>query len=590
MSISANFPNVRPSLLLDFANSQQLDPRVTFSRSTTAPYYDGKTSVLAEQNLALNSQDYTNAVWAGLTNGVTVVGDNATAPDGTTTADTATFTGSSYRYQFINTGVVTGVTYTFSVWVSSLTGKDTIGIRLAGASTGSDNNFSLVSLTTTPTRISVTRTFTSSDTQIIIGLDNRTAVVGGGQTTGDVIVWGFQIEKRSSVTAYNATTTSPITNYIPQLLTAPINAPRFDFNPVTSVALGLMREPSSTNVLFYSQDIGAVGYWSKANLAPTLNAATIAPDGNQTAQKLIPDSTLGIHRAFQSGLSYKTGSIYVKQSDSFYPYAYLGYYDGANYNGVIINLSNGALVQNVNSPTSYVVTSVGNGWFKISLTYSGTSAYFTFSPVPASYTISGGMPSYTGNSYSGCYVWQAQAEALSFSTSPIVTTFSQVTRAADIASITGTNFSSWFTQGQGTLYEEITLNTTLLLPSLPNFYDSATPTTNNIDIWYGSSANFASAGTKVAGVSYPTSTISVPFTPPATGKFAFSFATNQGYFSVDGSSPTNISSLSIPTVDTFSLFGGANTSLYSGGSIYIKKISYYPQALTSAQLQALTGS
>ena len=226
----------QPSLVLDFAGTGTLDPRITFTRSTTGTYYNSSgvlstaainearfdynpstlapLGLLIEQsstNLLTYSQDFSNAAWAGLTSGVTVVGNNATAPDGTTTADTATFTGSSYRYQFINTGTITGVTYTFSVWLSSLTGKDTIGVRLAGASTGSDNNFALATLTTTPTRITVTRTFTSSDTQVIVGLDNRAAVVGGNQTTGNVIVWGAQLEALAFSTSYIPTTSAQVT-------------------------------------------------------------------------------------------------------------------------------------------------------------------------------------------------------------------------------------------------------------------------------------------------------------------------------------------------------------------------------------------
>jgi hypothetical protein len=38
MSISQNFPEVYPSLTLDFANSKTLDPRITFTRSSTGTY------------------------------------------------------------------------------------------------------------------------------------------------------------------------------------------------------------------------------------------------------------------------------------------------------------------------------------------------------------------------------------------------------------------------------------------------------------------------------------------------------------------------------------------------------------------------
>jgi hypothetical protein len=43
--------SIRPSLNLDFANSKVLDPRITFTRGSNATYYDGYTSVKAEENL-----------------------------------------------------------------------------------------------------------------------------------------------------------------------------------------------------------------------------------------------------------------------------------------------------------------------------------------------------------------------------------------------------------------------------------------------------------------------------------------------------------------------------------------------------------
>ena len=89
MSIQANFPNLKPTLLLDFANTKQLDNRVTFTRSTPAVYYDGKTTAMAEQNLILQSQTIGNAGW--LLVNTALVSDAGVAPDGTTTADQLTF-------------------------------------------------------------------------------------------------------------------------------------------------------------------------------------------------------------------------------------------------------------------------------------------------------------------------------------------------------------------------------------------------------------------------------------------------------------------------------------------------------------------
>ena len=91
MTISANYPTVRPSLLLDFAKTKVLDPRITFTRSTTATYYDGVTSALAEQNLLLQSQFAGS--WS--TGSASLTLNSTTAPDGTTTATTLTSTNSS---------------------------------------------------------------------------------------------------------------------------------------------------------------------------------------------------------------------------------------------------------------------------------------------------------------------------------------------------------------------------------------------------------------------------------------------------------------------------------------------------------------
>ena len=52
MSFSANYPTSAPSLLMDFANSNAVDPRVTFTRASTATYYD---SIGTLQSAAVNS-------------------------------------------------------------------------------------------------------------------------------------------------------------------------------------------------------------------------------------------------------------------------------------------------------------------------------------------------------------------------------------------------------------------------------------------------------------------------------------------------------------------------------------------------------
>ena len=90
-----------------------MDPRITFTRASTATYY-GTQTALAEQNLLLQSQDFTTS-W---TNSATVeTADTDVAPDGTTTADTLapTATTGFHGINQVNAST-TGTTRTFSLF------------------------------------------------------------------------------------------------------------------------------------------------------------------------------------------------------------------------------------------------------------------------------------------------------------------------------------------------------------------------------------------------------------------------------------------------------------------------------------------
>jgi hypothetical protein len=119
MSISANFPNVKPSLLLDFANAQQLPPSVTFTRATTAAYYNGSTTAKAEQNIFQQSQTFDNAYWLKFQG--TITANTTTAPDGTSTADTfAEGSGGVTPSLYVNAGAKQeNETFTLSIYAKA---------------------------------------------------------------------------------------------------------------------------------------------------------------------------------------------------------------------------------------------------------------------------------------------------------------------------------------------------------------------------------------------------------------------------------------------------------------------------------------
>ena len=599
MSISANYPNVFPSLELNFAQGQQLDPRVTFSRSTTAPYYDGKTSVLAEQNLLLNSQIFTS-IWA--TNS-TITGNTTTAPDGTTTASTF-LTPAGLVNPFVTqvTPITNAIPYTFSASLKYLTNQfaflkiygntgtgswgivvvDLINGTITSTQNGSSATVNATSIVAQPNgfyRVSVTVTqsggsattgcggyiqLSNTGTPTIANYGNYTWTALG---TESIYIWGAQLEQRSSATAYNATTTTALTNYIPQLLTAPINAPRFDFNPTTGESLGLLIEQSSTNLLTYSQDFSNA-VWTKANTTIT-TGANIAPDGTQTMSKLVEDATTNYHNvnysyALTAGTF--TFSICSKQGERK---RIIIRELSTSGNGAIFDLSTGTVVNNLASGIGSIIL-VGNGVYRCSVVgteTTGTRIYGVYLATDTTTTVV--QANYTGNGYSGIYIWGAQLEALAFPTSYIPTTSAQVTRAADVAPLPT---SGWYNIAQGTWYSEF-------IPMITTGTSRAILQTNNYSMYlHTSGAISIYDGTNGA--------LNGTATNNALNKATTLYAQNTLISCLNGIYPTTTSAYN-------NIFASATTLTISGSNLFngrIKKLASYPQALTSAQLQALTGS
>ncbi|NBW17403.1 MAG: hypothetical protein EBR82_56425, partial [Caulobacteraceae bacterium] len=431
-------PTIRPSLLLDFANTERLDPRVTFVRTTTATYYDGVTTAMAEQNLLTYSQDFSNAAWIPIA--MTITTDSTTAPDGSSTADTITPT-TTNTYHRINQpipGSTTGLTVTYSVYVKA-NGYNYIALR-ESASVGGAAVFNLsaggsvAGYYLNPTyvsgavitdvgngwfRISAQFFAVSSQSIGIYVLNSWTSgdpqgVSFAGNGTSGVYLWGAQVEVRSSVTAYTATTTQAITNYIPVLQTAAAGVARFDHNPTTGESLGLLIEEQRTNVFTYSADFSD-SIWAKGNSSVTANTI-VAPDGTLTGDKLVENTATGSHNIVQNytGTATLTSSVYAKPAGRS---AFV--MNGGNQSGVAatFDVSAGTVSNVGGAVTGTSITSVGNGWYRCSMTWSNTSTVGL-----GIFLVSGGSASYTGDGFSGLYLWGAQLEAGSFATSYIPTT------------------------------------------------------------------------------------------------------------------------------------------------------------------------
>lgn len=257
----------------------------------------------------------------------------------------------------------------------------------------------------------------------------------------------------SSVTFTRATSASNPATYVASngfITAATNNEPRFDYNPVTLACKGLLIEESRSNLLQRSDDFGNA-YWTKTNSSITPNA-TVAPDNALTGDKIVEAVTVNsAHRiapvgtAWVSGTTY-TLSIYVKKAERNWIRLRLPSGGFTNNLDAYFDLNTG-VVGSVTSPAKSVIESAGNGWYRCSIIAAATVT--ATSSLIIDIAIANNIIAYNGDGTSGIYVWGAQVEAGSSATSYIPTTTTALTRNADVATITGTNFSIWWVASQG---------------------------------------------------------------------------------------------------------------------------------------------
>jgi hypothetical protein len=276
------------------------------------------------------------------------------------------------------------------------------------------------------------------------------------------------------------------------------NVPRFDFDPIALACSGLLIEEARLSLAPQSQALN-VSPW--ATLGGSITADnTTSPDGTLNADKFTEDTGNSRHRvtnslpASLSAITY-TASVFVKYNDC--QWITLAIATGVSlWAAAKFDIQNGALgstsAQGAGySATSSSITPVGNGWYRCVLTAVNGNASFGSLGI---YTATDGT-TFTANQSGGevftgtgrsIFAWGAQLEAGAFATSYIPTTTAAVTRNADVATITGTNFSDFWQASKGGASVLATPSTVSGIRPLVQFDDN---TADNIIALRGNAAN-----------------------------------------------------------------------------------------------------
>ena len=579
--------------------------------TTTAAITQGQIAAAEPWNLFTQSQDITNAGTYTLV-GATSANITATAPDGSTTVTQLTESNLNERHLVGRTAYtalpIIDFPVTISVYLKKVSRRYIQLVGISSAASSFSAIFDLDTGTITDTRAQggsylggtmvdvgggwyrcTIFGFTSIAQTTLNVVHSNVATFGAGSLlaqslqylgdgTSQTLVWGEQLNYGSTALPYRSTTT------------AALWLPRFENDPITGAARGLLIEGGATNLCLQSAAV-RTSPWTTQFLT-TAGTSITAPDGTASGVELVPTNGTGSPNAFTyqvisaSAATAYTTSVFLKAKGTtlntvLRVWARSG---GTLISTLLVTFNNangtvGAVSSGTWTATSATSTHVGNGWYRVTLT--GTTPATTDSVVPWI------LFDATGDGVNGVYAWGAQVEAQSFASSYIPTTTATVARGADSAVMTGTNFSSWYNQSAGTVltsYQGLPSG----VPSGSRAYEINDGTNNERITFITQGA--ASAATSLIVTDNTVAQASIALSGvngllPA--RIASAYAADNFGVSYNGNAAVTDTLGTVPTVNRLWILAGGTTGTQVANTC-ISRLAYWPTRLPDATLQALT--
>ncbi len=245
------------------------------------------------------------------------------------------------------------------------------------------------------------------------------------------------------------------------LQTAATNEPRFDHNPTTGESLGLLIEEQRTNSIRNNTMQGAVAgtpgtlptNWAVSGLG-TLTQ-TVVGTGTQNGINYIDIRFSGTTSTTQVSVRFEPSNGVAGTNGQTFAFSAWA----ARVGGSTSNIGEISANANIYDAGPAFLTSLAFSGYPV--TVSTTLTRLSGAGTIASATAAFIQPQIYVNFASGVAIditlriGLPQLEQGAFATSVIPTTTAAATRSADVASITGTDFSSWYRQDEGTVFADV---------------------------------------------------------------------------------------------------------------------------------------
>ena len=376
---------------------------------------------------------------------------------------------------------------------------------------------------------------------------------------GSTLTLDFTTGVLDSRLTFTRSTTATYINSSGYVATAAINAARFDYDPTTLAARGLLIEGSAANLLNWSASFATSGgvsnNWADTSITRTTGQAD--PANGTTAIRFAASAANAtvISSAAIGTSAQRTFSIWLRRVTGT--------------GNIQFTTSNG---------TTWTTQAITSSWVR-----------YTFPATTEAQQV--GIRIVTSGDV--IEMWGAQLEAGSGASSYIPTGASTATRNADSCIMTGTDFSGWFT----------TAGTFLVEHQLTNAFGTADRVQVGLGQYASGTSAFAFFRTNATtvgaavwgsgGTGYQEGTTSVSARTPIRSGMTLDFTGSTRSLRAFANGTTGASLVSTTgTISVDRMFLGSNGSGTSSTRDYqnghIRSLKFWPSVLPNATLQSLT--